>query len=207
MTENQLFNQVLPYGISTFNRVGAYAKIQYKNKKGLDLSSQLYRLNEIRGQGSFDLRSMSIFKLNASLAIHELIRSKKMLSVQVGAMLQNSNRSGDKSIENMELNSNQYTFGLRWEAFKNFEFMLGYIAQLNDGYDFLPSRNAFTEITYFNKTDYKVEQEIGAAGIRYNFSPKTYLCLLYQQSKFTDKLKITPGFSIHQFGIIYNITL
>ncbi len=207
MRENQLFNQVLPYGISTFNRVGGYAKIQYKNKKGIDITSEYYKLNEIRGQGSFALRNMSIFKLNASIAINQLIKSKKLIAFQVGGMLQNSSRSSTLAIEDMDLKSNQYTLGFRWELFSNFELMLGYILQQNDGYDYLPTRNGYTEITYFNREDYEVKQEMKAAGIRYNFSSKTYLCLLYQQSKFTDKLKINPEFSINQFGIIYNITL
>ncbi|HOZ50892.1 MAG TPA: hypothetical protein PLU17_03480 [Chitinophagaceae bacterium] len=207
MSENQLFNQVLPYGISTFNRVGGYAKIQYKNKKGIDITSQYYKLNEIRGQGSFALRDMSIFKLNASVSINQLIKTKKLIALQVGTMMQTTNRSSDQSIENMDLKSNQYTLGFRWELFSNFELMLGYILQQNDGHDYLPTRNGYTEITYFNRSDYQVKQELAAAGIRYNFSSKTYLCVLYQQSKFTDKLNISPGFSINQFGIIYNITL
>jgi hypothetical protein len=207
MSENQLFNQVLPYGISTFNRVGGYAKIQYKNKKGVDVSSQYFILNEIRGQGSFALRKMSVLKLNASIALNEYLKTKKKFSLQLGAMLQSSNRKSDKTIENMDLTSNQYTLGLRYELFSNFEVMVGYIHQSSNGFDYLSARNFYSEVTYFNRNDYKMNQEMTAAGIRYNFNPRTYLCLLYQQSKFTDKLNALTDFSMNQFGIIYNISL
>ena len=207
MNESQIYNQVLPYGIATFNRVGAYTKIQYKNKKGLDINSQIYKLNEIRGQGSFAVRNMSMYKLNASIPLHSFLKSKHKLIIHGGTSMQVSNRKSELPIESMNLKSMQNTFGLQWELFSNFELMLGYITQTNNGYDYLPSRNAFTEITYFNRVDYKLNQQMKAAGIRYNFNPKTYLCLLYQQSNFNDKQDQQSDFSINQFGIIYNISL
>jgi hypothetical protein len=207
MRENQLFNQVLPYGISTFNRVGAYAKIHYKNKKGLDLSSQYYRLNEIRGLGSYALRDMSMLKLNAGIYLNEWIHTRKMILLQLGYMLQMTKRSSDFVIEDMNLNSNQYSIGLKWEFFENFEFMLGYILQSNDGHDYLPTRNEYDEITYFNRFNYQMKQQMKAAGIRYNFNPKTYLSILYQQSIYTDELMNNTGFTINQFGILYNLSL
>jgi hypothetical protein len=197
---------VLPYGPATFNRVGAYAKMQYKNKKGIDLAAQYHQLREIRGQGSFALRDMSQIKLNAGFLINEWIQTKKMISLQLGANLQRAKRSNGQAIENMDLESNQWVLGLRCELVDHLELMLGYVMQTSKGYDYLPTRNAYSEVTYFNRLDYDMNQQMGAAGIRYHFNPKTYLCILYQQSRYDDKLQRYADFSINQFGIIYNLS-
>jgi len=207
MNTSELFNNVLPFGLATNNRVGAYGKLQYKTKKEIAINAEYYKLDEIRGQGSFSLKKFDMLKLYVSLPINKLINYSKAISVQFGMNMQNTKRKSAESIENIELSSMQFNAGLRFELFKNFDLIGGYINQNTNGNEFVTDRNLYNEITYFNIVNYNLTQEIFAGGFRYNFGTKTYLCLLYQQNKYNDKLGNHASFSMSQYGIIYNIAL
>lgn len=204
---SQVFNNVLTYGLATNNRVGAYAKVQYKTSKDISVNAEYYKLSEIRGQGSFALKNFDLYKVYAAVPVHRLINYSKIISVQVGMNMQNTNRSSSETIENIDLKSLQLNAGLRFELFKNFDLLGGYVSMNTKGNEFESDRNTYDEITYFNIVNYNLNQEIFAAGFRYNFGAKTYLCLLYQQNKYTDKLNNHASFKMNQYGIIYNISL
>lgn len=206
MSESQIYNNVLPFGLATFNRIGMYAKVEYKSKKEISINAEYYNLSEIRGQGSLALKQFSIYKMNANFPINKLINSTKVLSVQIGGNMQQTIRSSEQEIEKIDLQSMQLSAGLRWEFASNFELLGGYISQENDGNEYKADRNSYDVITYFNPVNYKIKQQIVAGGLRYNFTSKIYLCGLYQQSTFTDKLKTTADFGINQFGLIFNMT-
>jgi hypothetical protein len=204
---NQLFNNVLPNGIATYNRVGAYGKLDYKTKKNINIHAAYFNLAEIRGQGSLALKKFEMYKLNMSLPIHQLINSKKVLSIQLGTNIQKTNRKSAENIENIDLETIQYTAGIRWEIFKNFDFLAGTIKQVSKGNEFAPDRNTYSEIIYFQSNQYELSQQISALGIRYNFSPKSHLTVLLQENKYLDNKNTTADYSFNQFGIIYIISL
>jgi predicted porin len=121
--------------------------------------------------------------------------------------MQMANRKGNEPIENVDLKMMQTTVGLRWEFSPDFELIGGIINQTNKGNDFSADRNGYTEVTYFQLNNYNLTQQITSVGLRYNFTPKIYLCALYQQSNYQDKKQNNANFKINQFGIIYNIIL
>ncbi len=207
MPESKIFNTILPYGIATFNRVGMYCKVLYRGNKGLALNGEYFNLSEIRGQGSFALRKYSIVKFNVNIPVNRYINSKKTLTLQLSTNLQATNRKSNESIENADYKTTQYVAGFRWEFISNFELLGGFISQTNKGFDFIADRNGYTEVIYYTLTNYSLTQQIKAVGIRYNFSSKAYLCALYQQSSYQDKLKNNTDFNINQFGLLYNISL
>lgn len=50
MSFNPAYNNVMPFGIATFNRQGIYAKIDFLDKKEIvKLGAESYFLNEIKG--------------------------------------------------------------------------------------------------------------------------------------------------------------
>ncbi|MCX6189439.1 MAG: hypothetical protein NTW54_07550 [Bacteroidetes bacterium] len=206
-SENPAFNYVLPYGMATFNRVGAYAKLQYLSKKLLAVHAEYFNLSEIRGQGSKEYKHFSIVKVFSNIPINSFFHYKKTIAFQLGVNSQSSKRTSNEVIEKVDLKMMHLNAGLRWELFTNFELLAGFISQSTRGYDFSADRNSYGEVTYFNLNHYDLNQEIKALGIRYNFSEKAYLCALYQQSSYQDKLKKNADFTMNQFGIIYNITL
>ena len=136
-----------------------------------------------------------------------LLHQGYYIPLQLSTNLQATNRKSNESIENADYKTTQYVAGFRWEFISNFELLGGFISQTNKGFDFIADRNGYTEVIYYTLTNYSLTQQIKAVGIRYNFSSKAYLCALYQQSSYQDKLKNNTDFNINQFGLLYNISL
>ncbi len=207
MPISTVFNNVLPFGIATNNRIGGYARVQFKTKNEIAVNAEYFNLNEIRGQGSFALKKFEVYKAYVFVPINKLIKHSKHISIQFGTTIQNTKRNSSESIENIKLETMQINGGFRWEIFKNFDLLGGYISQNTKGNEFSADRNTYNEITYFNIANYNLNQQILAGGIRYNFGVNTHLTLLYQSNKYQDKLGNNASFEIKQFGIIYSITL
>ncbi len=205
--ENQVFNTIMPFGLSTFNRIGVYGRLHYTSKDGIALNSEYYNLSEIRGQGSKSLKNFASLKLNATLPLHHLLKSKKKVIVQAGTNMQASTRNSTESIENVDFNNLQYNVGLNLEIIENFELLLGIINNNSEGFNFKPDRNNYGEIIYYNQVKSNLKQSMKAIGFRYNFNPKTYISAIYQQATYEDIQKDNANFNISQYGIIYNITL
>jgi hypothetical protein len=202
-TENNLYNNALPYGIATFNRAGIYAKLNYK--KDIDANVTYYNLSEIEGQGTLALRKFNVIKTNVNVPLNVYLNFTNKLNVQLGTSMQTTTRTSNVAIENIDYTNTQYTAGISYELFKDFELMGGYITNYTKGNDFIADRNAFTEVTYFNLHKYDVQQSMKAVGVKYNFTNKIYLSTIYQQGNYTDALRNTANFKMNQFTIIYNM--
>ena len=210
-SENEVFNDILPYGLATFNRVGAYGKLQYQSKNNIQLQAEVYRLTEIRGQGSDALKAFSQVKLNSKIPFHTLIGLANKFEVQLGMRLQQTTRNSIYANENIDYKNLQVSLGLNYEIIPDLEFLAGFVQQQNNGNSFITERNEYSEVTYFRNSNYNLTQQIAAVGLRINFSPKAYLCALLQQSSYQDQSSINnkamADFKINQFGLIYNILL
>ena len=207
MSTSEVFNNILPFGIATNNRNGAYLKLNYTSKKEIAVNVEYYKLYEIRGQGTFALKQFDLLKAYVSIPVNKLVKYSKKINVQLGMNMQNTQRKSPEAIENIQLRSVQINAGLQIELFKDFDIIGGYISQNTKGNEFISDRNTYQEIIYFNLINHHLKQEIFATGIRYNFGAKTYLCLLYQQNKYTDFVGNHAGFKMNQYGVIYNISL
>ncbi len=207
MTPSQIYNTISPFGMATFNRQGAYVRVQYKTKQKIEINAEYQNTKEIRGQGSSALREFAQTKLYAYLPLHEVLGLKRHLSIQVSNKMQTAKRNSQETIENVDLKMNQTSLGLKWEFSDGFELLGGLVNQTNKGVDFIADRNSFSEVIYFHQNNLNLTQQIKAIGLRYNFSPKVYLALLYQQSTYKDQTKTTANFNMNQLGIIYSITL
>lgn len=203
MPVNNLFNNAMPFGIATFNRVGMYVTAAYK--KDIHANVSYYNLSEIKGQGTFALRKFSVLKGNVMVPVNKYLDLKNKFEVRLGAKLENVNRTSDASVENVDFGSTQLSAGLRYELFENFDLLAGYVAQNVSGNDFIADRDTYTEVTFYNQQQYDMQQQLRGAGVRYNFSPKIYLTGMYQQGVFTDGLKQQADYKINQFNIIYNM--
>jgi hypothetical protein len=207
MTPSQIYNTISPYGMATFNRQGAYARLQYKTKQKIEVNFEYQNAKEIRGQGSNALREFAQTKAYAYLPLHEVLGLKRHLSIQVSNKMQNVKRNSQETIENVDLKMSQTSIGIKWAFSEGFELMGGLVNQTNKGTDFIADRNLYSEVIYFNQNNLNLTQQIKAIGLRYNFSPKVYLALLYQQSTYKDQTKMNANFNMNQLGIIYSITL
>jgi hypothetical protein len=203
MTENLLFNGVMPFGMATFNRLGMYGQLQYNNH--LDVNASYHNLNEINGQGTLALRNFQIVKLNAKVPIQHYLKTKKKFELQFGAQQQLVKRTSAVTVENVDFKNTQATLGLTYELFKDFDLLGGYVLQNSNGVDFAAERNAFSEIIFFNQKRYSVEQNMTAFGAKYNFTPKIYLSGFYQKVGYSDEFHNNADYKNNQFNIIYNM--
>jgi hypothetical protein len=203
LAENVWYNNAMPYGMATFNRVGGYGQISYK--KNIDANLSYYKLSEIKGQGTLALQNFSIIKTNVKVPVQSFVKKMNKLEVQLGAQLQNTSRTGNVPIENVNLKNTQLTAGINWEILKNCELMGGYVMQNARGTHFIADRNVYAEVTYFTQQQIDIQQNVTALGLKYNFTPKIYLSSIYQRSQFEDGKKQLANFNINQFNIIYNM--
>lgn len=206
MAINPIYNNVLPYGLATFNRVGAIAKVSYASPKGITLNAEHDNLSEVRGQGTFNLKHFTQTKVNAILEINKLANFKKILKVQAGANYQTTLRNSSLDIEKVDLTSLQYSAGLEYEVVPKIDVLAGFVSIAAKGNDFMPERDEYSKVTYYNNINYDLTQQISAFGARCRFNEKIYLCALYQMSNYADKLKVNPNYKINQFAVIYNMT-
>jgi hypothetical protein len=203
---NPAVNNILPYGIATFNRLGVFAGAEYNPQKYLQLNATIHNLREIRGQGTLALKDFTRTNVNIRLQAGELLHWKKKLLVHAGASLQSTARKSQFSVEDVSFNSTRLQSGIEVEVTKGFDVLAGVILLDSEGGDFIALRDGYTQIDFFEKTEFNIKQETYAAGLRYRFQKNIYLCGLYQSSKYADRSGIMPGYTVNQFAIIYNMT-
>jgi hypothetical protein len=200
---NNLFNNAMPFGIATANRLGGYASVQYK--KDIDASITYYNLSEIQGQGTLALRKFNVVKANVMLPLHKYLKLQNKLELQAGTHVQSIKRTSNAEVENVSYSNMQFNTGIRYEIFKDFDILGAYLMQNTSGDDFVAERNSYNSIIFFSQEKYDVQQSIGGAGLRYNFTPKIHLSTFYQRSTFADGYKQKADYNINQFSIIYNM--
>ncbi len=199
-------NNVLPYGVATFNRKGIYIKADFADKKEIvNITADAYLLNEIRGQGTKELRSFTLYKSNIEFNLNKLIGVKKTIKLTAGTAMQSTLRGGEKIYEQIDLKSNLFNAGAEIEVFKNIDLMAGIMTFSSEGNELSPTLNLYSEIIDFNEFEIDLKEKWIGGGLRYRFSEKTYLSLLYQSYTFKDNLKTYTAYDINQFLIIYNM--
>ncbi|MFM9028525.1 MAG: hypothetical protein ACKOQ6_11090 [Bacteroidota bacterium] len=206
MDFNPAVNNILPYGIATFNRLGIFAGAVYRPLKSLQLDATLHSLREIRGQGTLTLKNFTRTNMNARVQVGELLKWKKKLMAHAGFSLQSTERKGSVSVEDVSLNSTRLQGGIEIEVSKGLDVLGGIISLDSDGSDFTALRDDYTQIDFFDRTDFNIKQTTYAAGLRYRFQNNIYLCGLYQSSSYENRSGDTLGFTVNQFAIIYNMT-
>ena len=203
---NPIYNNAMPYGLATFNRLGAYLKLDYHNDKGIQLNAQHFYLNEIRGQGTLKLKQFQVTKLTAQFEMDKLFHFQKRMNIQIGLMNEITNRNSDVAVEKVDLKTMRYQLGAEYELFKKIDVLAGGMFLNCKGNEFIPQRNVYSTVSFFEEANYNMTQKIIAVGARCRFDEKIHLTALYQVSEYNDKLIASPKYSINQFALIYNMT-
>ena len=202
---NAVYNNVLPFGIATFNRAGAFGKINYHSPKGINISAEHYSLSEIRGQGTFQLKNFTQNKIVSEFDFNKMGEFKRIIKLQAGANYQTTDRKSGFEGENVNLTSLQYNLGFELELLPKIDLLTGFIATRAQGNDFVADRNEFTTIVNLTNQNYDLSQQVIAGGLRCRFSQKVYLTAMYQAVKYEDALKTNPNYGFNQFALLYNM--
>jgi hypothetical protein len=206
MRPSLAYNAILPYGLATFNRVGAYWKATYNGFKSVGLQATVYKLSEVRGQGTTQLKQFLQAEVQSTFKLHELMSTKKPFLFQAGFRLQNTQRTGRVALEDVDLKSLALQAGCTYEFAPKLQVIGGLIWFQSKGNDFQADRNVYTTVDYYTNQKMDVAQQMTALGLKCNFSPKSYITALYQSVNYKDKLLVMPDYTMNQFLLIYNMT-
>lgn len=202
MQYNPAVNNVLPYGIATFNRKGLYAGVSYSDSlKIVEASAKYYYLSEIRGQGTTALKSFGYLKSDVKLSISKWARWKKDLNVHVGLAFQNTTRSGEFTFEEVDLTSLTLNAGVEWELIDKLSLLGNFFVLQSSGMDQLPVRNNTGEIV--NYEEFKVDgmESNVAGGLKFTFSEDVYLAAMYEWN--TNNFVVDHPYQYNQMSIYY----
>jgi hypothetical protein len=202
-----VLNNVLPYGMATFNRKGIYLKARWNNASNvIKAEARHHELSEILGQGTAELKKFRMTQANINWDLGKMLGLKKQWKLQVSACAQQTNRKSEREYENVQLQSMQMGAGMELEIMNNIDLLAGYTHLQGKGNELLAARNGYTEVNDFTGYSVNLQNKAAAAGLRMRFGNKTYLALLYQQMQYRNNNQPFPNYTIGQFQAIYNMT-
>jgi len=203
---NPAINNISPYGLATFNRIGGFIGLSYSTPKGIVVTVQQDRLREIRGQGTLALKDFVRTHGSVDVQLYRLLDIKRVLVLRAGLDDQMTHRTGKTALEDIDLHSSRYFAGIEWELLRRFDFLAGWMSLRAYGNEFIPDRNGPSDIRNFQSVRYNLKENTLSTGLRFRFDPKIYLSALYQQTMHDDKTGSFAGYSLDRFSLIYSMT-
>ena len=206
MAYDPRFSNTMPYGLATPNRQGVRFDIDYGDSdSNFEVMLDGAFMNEIRGQGTFELKSFMLLRATANLNFHKMASWEKTLRLTLGYQYEQTSRNG-LEVEQVDLNSNLIDLGLEAELFTNFDILLGAKLMSANGSDYIPVIDEFNIVKDFPArfTADDTEQLI-AAGLKYTFKDGIYITLQYQS--FDSKLGVNNpnDYTMDQVFVLYNM--
>jgi len=206
MAYDPRFSNALPYGKATPNRRGATLAAEYGNdEKKVEAQFDGAFLQEIRGQGTTELKNFTLLQVAAGVNIHRFLDWQNHLRFTLGYKFEQTDRGG-VDVEQVDLQSNLLDIGLEAEIFRNFEVLLGAKILQAEGSDYIPRIDEFNIVSDFPGR-YVVDdvETLLAGGVRYNFKEDIYLTLQYHSfaaQRNTDDFK---NYRLDQVFLLYTM--
>lgn len=202
MAYNPSINNVLPYGIATFNRRGLFAGLTIGTKKeGIKLDTKYYLLNEIRGQGTTKLRSFNAIYSTVEFNFSNMFNWKKEQKLTAGFAYQATKRTSELAFEQIDLKSTTLNLGLEMEVFDDLYLLLNSYYFKSAGNESMPIRNDEGEIINYTPLTINGEELCLAGGVKYNFTPSIYLAAIYESN--SNSFSTVSSYRYNQFYIYY----
>jgi len=206
MAYDPRYNNTMPYGVSTPNRTGLKVGLEYgKEDKPIYARVDGAFLQEIRGQGTFELKNFTLLRAAADFNIHRFADWEKSLVATLGLQVENTSRGGEE-VEQVDLSSNLIELGIEAELFQNFDLILGAKLFTSEGSDYVPQIVEFNDVRDFpgRFTADDSETLIGA-GFRYTFRKGIYLTLQYNSIQSELGNDNPNDYSLNQFFALYTM--
>lgn len=198
---NPSINNVLPFGIATFNRRGIYSSIAWKDKKErIRLEATYYRLSEVRGQGTTTLKKFDFLKSSVNLDLGKLLDWKKRQAISIGYAYQATNRAASP-FGAISLTTNAIQVGGEFEFVDDLSFVANYSYFMSKGNELLPVRDDDDVIINFSEYSVNANESYYAAGLKFDFSEKVNLSAFYERTTNNDS-EINP-YSMNQVMLLY----
>lgn len=205
---NPVYENILPYGQATPNRQGAQAELGFRTKAQLGLftsNMRVSRYNEISGQGTINTRNFSEIQWDANSNINHFYHGKRRLNLSVFYRLQNTQREGIKNIEEIQLNTSQVKLGVAYEVVPKLHLQMGLLLVQAKGNEFMPTRNAFNQVVFYERSNYDLNETLFLGGINYQFSKHNCLKIQWQQVNWNNELLPQNQYGINRLSVLYNL--
>lgn len=206
MAYDPRYANVMPYGQATPNRTGLVLGATYGDDSSpVDGELSVALLDEIRGQGTFQLKSFMQIRLAADVHLNRLANWKKTTVLTLGFQSEQTDRSGVE-VEQVDLSSTLLEIGLEAELFTRFDLLVGAKLLSAEGRDYVPEYEAFNDISDFPEPFIADDQEtLIGAGVRYRFREDVYLTIQFQQFSLQRAQDPTNDYDLRQIFAQYNM--
>ncbi|MFN3403056.1 MAG: hypothetical protein ACK40G_03105 [Cytophagaceae bacterium] len=204
MLFNPMYNNITPYGIATPNRQGITAGAGFGDvDKVLRGDLKVDVLSEVTGEGTPETRKFFGIRGGTVLNAGKLLMWEKLLSVNAGFRLENTNRGG---VNPIDFKSTLVDAGLNLEIIKNLDIMAGYKYFSAKGNEFILGRDAYNSLTGAPiPVDFDLNESILAGGIRYRFSRNTFFTGQYNMVARNFKNFVDNNYNINQVFLNYTM--
>jgi len=200
-------SNALPYGRATANRIGFWLGLDHgdEEESAFHGSVEFNLMREIRGQGTFELKTFNLLRVEEDVHFHRLFDLKQILTLTLGYQYEQTSRGGNE-IEAVNLSSNLIETGLQVELFDKFDLLLGAKILMADGSDYIPEIRRFNTIRDFpGRTTFSDTESLLGAGIRYRFRDGIYLSIQWDRFSFASDENPDGSYRIDQPFILYNM--
>ena len=200
------YANTMPYGNATANRRGIKAGVEYgKAGDGFNARVDAAFLQELRGQGTFELKDFRLIRAAANLNLHRFFSWEKKLRATLGLQLESTSRGGQE-IEQVDLNSNLIELGLEAELFSKFDILVGAKLFSSEGTDYIPLIGEFNDIQDFPGQFVADDREtLIGAGFKYEFKKDIYLTLQYNTFRSEIGTDNPNDYDLNQIFVLYNM--
>lgn len=205
MAYNPSYGNTSPYGNATPNRTGLKIGLKHLDLKNRwELHLNLNNLSEITGSGTDEIRKFNTLKASTKIHLNALMPVfKEKLDLNIAYWSENTSRTEESDFETVDLANQSINIGLEAGLGNNFELLGGFRSLTSSGFDFIPETNIYNEIIDFNEYRTELSEIIYGLGIRYNFSEKVNISLLYHNYSWKDEQTTNAEYELNQFSINY----
>jgi hypothetical protein len=193
---------VMPYGKATPNRKGLMLETSFKDslqKVNLDVTAAL--LSEVSSINVPEARKFTYVRASLDLNIHNWIGFKKKIVLNGGMQYEQTKRGGDFAVD---LKSMLLDAGAEIEILKKLDVLYGMKMLNSKGNEYLQIRNGFNQLI-FNPNSLVINgtQNMMAFGLKYRFSPNSYLTVQDHIFKYSDNTNSGVNYSINQVVMMF----
>lgn len=206
MPYDPTYGNAQPYGRATPNRRNILIGLEWTSSdKLLDVEADGIIGQEVIGTGTAELRSFNTASAAVTGNFHEALDWEKGVSLTLAGWSEQTSRDGGSDFEDIGLDNMMFSLGLDIELVKDLELLAGYRMWTTSGNEQRARLDQFGEIITFQPFDLDSEQQLLAAGIRYNFNDRSFINAQWTNYNFVDNLEMAEDYNISDFSIIYRM--
>jgi hypothetical protein len=201
------YDNITPYGDATPNRSGFALTIDHAPaEERYAVQATWLNFNELRGQGTTQLKNFQRFELLGNVNIHQWLPNyKKAIRLEAGLRQDQTKRDSEEGVRAVDLASTLVSTGFAVEFAKNLSFTGALQGIYYQGFDFLPLRSDFDQVVFFNEFEVDGSEQMIGLGLRYDFSENDYLTIQWNNFKSENNFGDLPNYEINQLVFLFSM--